>query len=148
MYFDLIDNCCSYYCGGEAKTWEPDGMQHVMTGLDLAIWHGNIEAFDLLVTLRTQHPVSFKHGELHEWLDNDELCELARNDCVERRNNHYILQPRLTEKFPCISSYDTDSEDIDYVLASARTYRKLGVTCPWSFLFDSLLLLTTRQGKP
>ena len=97
-----------------------------MTGLDLAIWHGNIEAFDLLITLCSQHPASFGYGKLHAWLSDDGLCNAAREECTERRNNKYGLEARFTEKFQCVSSYDTDPDEIDYVLEGARTCRRLG----------------------
>ena len=44
---------CFRHSGGEAKTWDPNSPHpHSMSGVDFALFHGNVRTFDVLVSLR------------------------------------------------------------------------------------------------
>ena len=105
IYVDYKFDYCDFgwYCGAHAFTWSPILVEkqadfpgrcygnngHLMSGVDLAIFHGNVRTFEMLVSLRGLHR-RFNPDQpswtdaphlVHHWLWDDDRVAEARESC-------------------------------------------------------------------
>ena len=119
-----------WHSGDEARSWDPKCPDiHCMSGVDFALFHGNVHTFDTLVALRKMAPVTpgarFEPLVANEWLDNNELVAEARAWCLSRSHMH--VRNCYNERYTCQDdeSTDTDDEWITNLLASEFS-KKMG----------------------
>ena len=95
------------------------------TGLDLAVFHGNVRTFDLIV-YRSDPFRSASDSMLYTWLDDSTAVSQARDMCVSRREQWHL--PNVySERYHTAKDYDTDSEDEMIVTCRGRGFERKGV---------------------
>ena len=121
-------NYTSRYCGDVAFSMVPHLKgTHKTTGLDLAIFHGNVRTFDLIVEMYQENPLRFASDSmLYVWLDDSSALSEARNMCVSRQK-HWHLPNRYSERYPKSEDYDTDSEEEMIITSRGRGFERKGV---------------------
>ena len=105
-------DCNSRYCGDVVFSMVPHLQgTHKTTGLDLAVFHGNIRTFDLIVEMYRKDPLRFaSNSNLYIWLDDSTALSEARHICVSRQKQWH-LPNNYSERYPESKDYDTDSEE-------------------------------------
>ena len=92
------------------RSWDPENVDGGMNGIDLALFHGNIRTFDMIVALRKMIPLHRSQNYVsHAWLDDEELVAQARDWCLSR--SHFHRANTYTERYRWSGDVSTDSEE-------------------------------------
>ena len=92
------------------RSWDPENVDGGMNGIDLALFHGNIRTFDMIVALRKMIPLHRSQNYVsHAWLDDEELVAQARDWCLSR--SHFHRANTYTDRYRWSGDVSTDSEE-------------------------------------